>query len=134
MTKKGIWIYCLLLFGGLAIVWGVMLVQKNNENQALAFAEPLYSHALPTGAELVTKEAKKDDASVMTAALLLACDTDENTLLAFYSDVDYPPFQEGQRTALSVKPLDEGSLDALRQAGVYREGQGYWFVYLTSTS
>ena len=82
------------IFGGLSR--GFTLCAVSYTHLDVYKRQPLYSHALPAGAELVTKEAKKDDAGVMTAALLLACDTDENTLLAFYSDVDYPDVYKRQ--------------------------------------
>ncbi len=33
---------------------------------------------------------------------------------------------------LTAKPLDEASLSALQQAGVYEEDKIYWFVYIVS--
>ena len=65
-------------------------------------------------------------------ALLLRGATDEESLLAFYSDTDYPPAREGETVTLDVREADEASLDALRQAGLYEEGAEYWFVYVTS--
>lgn len=134
MSKKQIAIYLAIIFGSLAVLWGVMLVQKDAKNKAEAFGEPLFTHTLPAGSALVTKEAKKDDAGVMTAALLLAFSqpTDEAALAAFYGDTAYPPFAAGETAQLAVKPLDDASLDALRQADIYEEGKTYWFVYLTS--
>lgn len=134
MSKKQAAAYLAIIFGGLALLWGIMLVQKNQQDKAQAFGEPLFSHALPAGASLVTSEAKKDDAGVMTAALLLAFDAPaaKEDLLAFYGDTAYPPYHAGEATHLAVKPLDDASLDALRQAGLYAEGKTYWFVYLTS--
>lgn len=134
LTKKQIAIYLAIVFGSLAVLWGVMLVQKDAKNKAEAFGEPLFAHALPAGASLVTKEAKKDDAGVMTAALLLAFDepTDEAALASFYGGTQYPPFAAGETVQLAVKPLDEASLDALRQAELYEADKTYWFVYLTS--
>ena len=134
MSKKQIAVYLAIVFGSLAVLWGVMLVQKDAQNKADAFGEPLFTHALPAGASLVTKEAKKDDAGVMTAALLLAfsAPTDEAALAAFYGDTQYPPFAPGETARLAVKPLDDASLDALRQAALYEADKTYWFVYLTS--
>ena len=50
----------------------------------------------------------------------------------FYSDVEYPPAEEGQGVTLAAKELDSASISALQQAGLYEEGKHYWFVYLVS--
>lgn len=121
----------LILFAVLAVVWGVMLAKAAENKKADAFAQPLYDHALPDGAALVQKDSARSD-GVTTAALLLRTDATAEALRAFYSDAVYPPAAEGETVELAVKPLDESSLQALRQAGLYQEGASYWFVCLTS--
>lgn len=121
-----------VLFAVLALVWGWMLLEKSREDQAEAFAAPLWEHPLPAGMSLVVQDADQADGAVI-GALLLRGETDEASLLEFYSDRDYPPAREGDQVELAIYPANESSLDALRQASLYEEGASYWFVYLTST-
>lgn len=133
--KRGL-IYLGIIFASLAIIWVAFLLPAMGDKKvADAFAEPLFTHALPEGAEQVQQEAdrSKTDGGKMTAAyLLLSADTTEDELYTFYNDVDYPPAQEGDTVTLHVQPLDDASLDALEQSGLDVEGKSYWFVYLVS--
>lgn len=121
-----------ILFVVLALIWGWMFWEKAQRDQADAFARPLQEHPLPVGMSLVVADADKGDDGSTIGALLLRGATDEESLLAFYSDTDYPPAREGETVTLDVREADEASLDALRQAGLYEEGAEYWFVYVTS--
>ena len=133
--KRGL-IYLGIIFASLAIIWVAFLLPAMGDKKvADAFAEPLFTHALPEGAEQVQQEAdrSKTDGGKMTAAyLLLSADTTEDELYTFYNDVDYPPAQEGDTVTLHVQPLDDASLNALEQGGLDVEGKSYWFVYLVS--
>lgn len=133
--KRGL-IYLGIIFASLAIIWVAFLLPAMGDKKvADAFAEPLFTHALPEGAEQVQQEAdrSKTDGGKMTAAyLLLSADATEDELYTFYNDVDYPPAQEGDTVTLHVQPLDDASLDALEQGGLDVEGKSYWFVYLVS--
>ena len=46
--------------------------------------------------------------------------------------MDASPAEEGYSVELSVKPLDEDSIEAMKQAKLYEEGKSYYFVYLYS--
>ena len=133
--KRGL-IYLGIIFVSLAVIWVVLLLPAMSDKKtADAFAEPLFTHALPEGAEQVQQEANrtKIDGGKMTAAYLLLCaDIDEDALFTFYNDIEYPPAQEGDTVTLHVQPLDASSLDALEQSGLDVEGKSYWFVYLLS--
>lgn len=133
--KRGL-IYLGIIFASLAIIWVAFLLPAMGDKKvADTFAEPLFTHALPEGAEQVQQEAdrSKTDGGKMTAAyLLLSADTTEDELYTFYNDVDYPPAQEGDTVTLHVQPLDDASLNALEQGGLDVEGKSYWFVYLVS--
>ncbi len=133
--KRGL-IYLGIIFASLAIIWVAFLLPAMGDKKvADTFAEPLFTHALPEGAEQVQQEAdrSKTDGGKMTAAyLLLSADATEDELYTFYNDVDYPPAQEGDTVTLHVQPLDDASLDALEQGGLDVEGKSYWFVYLVS--
>lgn len=133
--KRGL-IYLGIIFASLAIIWVAFLLPAMGDKKvADAFAEPLFTHALPEGAEQVQQEAdrSKTDGGKMTAAyLLLSADATEDELYTFYNDVDYPPAQEGDTVTLHVQPLDDASLNALEQGGLDVEGKSYWFVYLVS--
>ncbi len=133
ISKKQIVVSLLGLAALIAVIAGVMIAQRRQEADALAFGEPLFTHALPQGAETVQQEARRDDAGVMTAAILLRWDggTAED-LLAFYGDTDYPPFAPGEATRLQARALDEASIETLKRADLYTEGADYWFIWLTS--
>ena len=77
---------------------------------------------------------KQDSAYVTTATQILAFPKapQKTELEAVYRDTEYPPAEEGQAVTLTAKPLDEASLSALQQAGVYEEDKIYWFVYIVS--
>ena len=114
-------------------VMAAMLVPKRlQERAANQFGEPLFSHALPEGAKLIQQDAAKDKEGGTTAALLLQTDLSEDALLAFYSNMEFAPAEEGQTVTLQVKALDESSIQALKQAKLYEEGAQYMFVYLYS--
>ena len=116
----------------IAVLAAMAIPKRMEQKQADAFGEPLFSHALPEGAVLVQQDAAKDDEGGTTAALLIQSELDQQTLLTFYSDIPYPPAEEGQTAALSVKALDGDSISALKQAKLYEEGKTYWFIYLYS--
>lgn len=116
----------------LAVLAVFLLPQRLEDRAAEKFSEPLFSHALPEGAELIQQDAAKDDEGGTTAALLLKTDLSNEALHAFYNDVVYPPAEEGQTVELQVKALDEDSLAALKQAELYEDGASYHFVYLYS--
>ncbi len=116
----------------LVIMAAFLIPKRLQERVAEQFGEPLFSHALPEGAKLIQQDAAKDDEGGTTAALLLQTDLTEEALLEFYSDMTYAPAKEGQSVTLKVKPLDENSIQALKQAKLYEEGAQYQFVYLYS--
>lgn len=116
----------------LALV-AVILVPKYLESKAAdAFAEPLFSHALPAETKVIEQDAAKTDDGGMMAAMLLQTDLSSEELEAFYADVEAQPAREGDMVTLSAKALDESSLEALQQAKLYEEGAQYQFVYLYS--
>ena len=117
----------------LLVLVAAFLLPKYLENKALdAFGEPLFSYALPEDTTLVQQDAAKDDAGGWTAALLLESSLTEKELSQYYAAVDAPPAEEGYSVELSVKPLDEDSIEAMKQAKLYEEGKSYYFVYLYS--
>ena len=106
------------------------------DRRAERFAEPFYNHLLPEGARLLqTSAAENDENGVTTtsATILLQSEWDQAALFDFYNDTTYPPARENNQVTLSVLPLDENSLQAVQQAGLYEEeGGSYWFIYLYS--
>jgi len=116
----------------IAVLAVFLLPGKLEERKANQFGEPLFSHTLPEGAELIQQDAgKTDDGSVM-AAMILKTKMSSEELEAFYGDISYTPAEEGQAVTLNASPLDESSLAALKQAKLYEEGAVYQFVFLTS--
>ena len=116
----------------IAVMAAFLVPKRLQEQAANQFGEPLFSHALPDGAKLIQQDAAKDKEGGTTAALLLQTDLTKEELLDFYGDMTFAPAKEGQTVALQVKTLDEGSMQALRQAKLYEEGAQYRFVYLYS--
>lgn len=123
------------VFLSLAVIWAIMLPKGLSNRKAEAFAQPFFSHAAPQGAEVLQQTAtrqKEDGAYVTMATQILEFSQapQQAQLEEFYSDVEYPPAEEGQGVTLAAKELDSASISALQQAGLYEEGKHYWFVYL----
>lgn len=109
-----------------------LIPQKLQERAANAFGAPLFEHVLPADSTLIQQDAAKDDEGGTTAALLLQTELTSQELENFYSDINYPPAEEGQTVTLRAKALDDSSLAALKQAKLYTDGASYQFVYLYS--
>lgn len=125
------------VFLSLAVIWAIMLPKGLSNRKAEAFAQPFFSHAAPQGAEVlqqISTRQKEDGAYVTMATQILEFSQapQQAQLEEFYSDVEYPPAEEGQGVTLAAKELDSASISALQQAGLYEEGKHYWFVYLVS--
>ncbi len=123
----------LLVFG--AVLLGVfVLPQRIEEYQCNQFAKPLFYHLIPEDSYAVQTSALRDEEGGTTAAIILgvASEMTAEELNAFYSDTEYVPANEGETVSLSVTALDESSISALQQAGMYREGDQYYFIYLYS--
>lgn len=103
-----------------------------NQGIAKSYAEPLFSHALPEGAKVVSTDAVKDDDGGITAAILMQTDLSVEELKTFYSDLHLEPAEPEHTVLLEVKPLSEDDLDVLKQAKLYEEGCSYQFVYVYS--
>ena len=129
MDKKRYYTFLIL---GLLIVAALVLPKRIEQRKVDAFAKALNAHAIPDGVTLIQRSAAKDDAGGCTAALIVATDLTQEELEQAYGDMDYPPFRAGQTVTLKAKPLDADSLAALEQAGLKKEGETYWFVYLYS--
>ena len=132
MTMSGKARYWLSLGLTFLVLLAVLLPGRLKQIACDKFAKPLYSHSLPEGARLVEKSAVKGKEGDFTATLILAADLSEEELKAFFSDTEYPPASKGQTVTLNVKPLDDSSIEALSQAGLRRDGETYWFVYIYS--
>ena len=127
--RKRYWIAILLI----TALFAAAAIPKRLEQKVCSrFAEPLYAHSLPEGAELVQQSSAKGKSNDFTAALILATDLTEQELIQWFGDTDYPPAKEGQTVTLHANPLDETSLAALDKAGLRQEGKTYWFVYIYS--
>ena len=109
-----------------------MLPEKLETRAAEKFGEPLFSHALPDGAELVQTDAGKNEDGSIMAAIILKTDLTSDALEAFYGNTEYPPAEEGQTVTLSCQPLNEDSITALKQAKLYEDGASYQFVFISS--
>ena len=125
------------------IKWGPLLVllvflmtifvpRWMNERSAMKFGEPLFSHALPQDATVVSQDAAGDSNGGVTAAILLQTNLSSEELAAFYADVQCPPAKDGQIVTLEAKALNEDDLAVLKQAKLYEEGASYQFIYVYS--
>ena len=127
--KRRYWIAIILI----TVLFAAVAIPKRlDEKVCSRFAEPLYSHSLPEGAELVQQSSAKGKSNDFTAALILSTDLTEQELLNWFGDTEYPPAKKGQTVTLHAKTLDESSLSALDKAGLRQEGKTYWFVYIYS--
>lgn len=127
--KKRYWIAIILI----TVLFAAVAIPKRLDQKVCTrFAEPLYSHSLPVGAELVQQSSAKGKSNDFTAALILSTDLTEQELLDWFGDTEYPPAKEGQTVTLHAKLLDETSLAALEKANLRVEGNTYWFVYIYS--
>lgn len=124
--------YWLTLAISFLVLTAVFLPKRLEQMECNKFAEPLYSHALPEGSRLVQKSSVKSKDGSFTAALILASDMDAQALRDFFADGPYIPAKKDQAVTLEVKPLDEESLAALQKAGLQKEGETYYFVYIYS--
>ena len=129
MDKKRYYAFLLL---GLVILAALVLPNRIEQKKVDAFAKALNSHSTPEGARVVQRSAAKDKDGGCTAALILATDLSQQELEAYYGDTEYPPFRAGQTVTVKAKPLDESSLTALEKAGLSKDGESYWFVYIYS--
>lgn len=123
----------IMLAFGAVILCVFYLPQKIEERECERFAAPLFQHATPEGSYVVQTSSVRDDAGGTTAAIILGTSLTEEELLTAYSDVVYVPARDGETVELSVKPLDEGSISALKNAGRYREEDDYYFIYIYSS-
>ena len=124
----------LLLGVGVILLCVFYLPQKIEDYQCSQFAKPLFGHLLPKNSYAVQTSSVRDDNGGTTATIILgtADDLSEASLYTFYADGEYMPAREGERVKLSVKELDSGSISALKQAGMYRDGDEYYFIYIYS--
>lgn len=132
MDKKQRVRYWISLAIGLLVLTVLFLPKRLEQRECDLFAEPLYTHTLPEGSRLVQKSAVKSEDGSFTAALILASDMEAEELLDFFDDVTYPAAKEGQVVSLDVKPLDQESLEAMQKAGLKKEDETYYFVYIYS--
>lgn len=110
------------------------IANKKSERFAGAFAAPLFEHEMPEGARFISSSASEDQAArAVSATIILQSDWSKEQIEQLYQDRVYPPARENDEVTLSVIPLDDSSLNALQQAGLYQESGGsYWFIYLYS--
>lgn len=125
----------ILLVFGAALLCAWLLPKRIDEHHCKQFAAPLFEHLLPADSYAVQTSAVRDQSGGTTAAIILgvAADSDEQQLYEFYADGEYLPAQEGDSVELVVRELDENSIEALKKAKLYREGDEYYFIYLYSS-
>jgi len=115
----------------------VAIPDSIQNHKVKVFAEQLYNHEIPDDARVLQTahdSEKTDDGRVTYATVLLQTSLTEEELTAFYNDTSYTPARDGDTVTLTVYALDDSSLKAIQQAGLYQEDGGdYWFVYLYSS-
>lgn len=123
-----------LLVAFAAVLLGVFVIpQKVEEYRMNQFAKPLFGHLLPDASYTVQSSVGTDDNGGTTAAAIVGTQLTEEELYEFYADTEYAPAKEGEVVELSVKALDETSINVLKEAGRYREEDKYYFVYIYSS-
>ena len=129
---KNIWTTVLLVVIA-AVVLGVFVIPDRIEDYKLKqFARPFFEHVLPENSYSVQASVATDENGGTTAAAIIGTQLTEEELYAFYADTEYVPAKDGDTVALSVKALDEASINALKEAGRHREEDKYYFVYIYS--
>ena len=122
-----------LVCAALAVFAAVFLPGKLSDKRADDFAAPLFNHEMPEDARLIQATAAENDDGSTNATIIMQTEWTEEEILAHYSDTTYLPAAENDEVTLQVLPLDEGSIEAVKQADLYEEeGGDYWFVYLYS--
>ncbi len=122
-----------LVCAALAVFAAVFLPGKLADKRADDFAAPLFNHEMPDDARLIQASAAENEDGSTSATIIMQTEWSEDEILAHYSDTTYPPAAENDEVTLSVLPLDDSSIDAVKQADLYEEEGGeYWFVYLYS--
>ena len=122
-----------LVCAALAIFAAIYLPGHFSDKRANDFADPLFNHEMPFDARLIQATATENDDGSTSATIIMQTEWDEQEILDHYNDITYPPAAENDQVTLSVLPLDDSSIEAVKQAGLYEEDGGeYWFVYLYS--
>ena len=131
MMKEKImkWIPLLVL---LVFLLTIFVPRWMNTRIAMRFGEPLFTHPLPEGAEIVSQDGAVDDEGGVTAAILMKSDWNPEQLLIHYADLVCQPAKKGQNVTMEAKALTEADLEVLKQAKLYEEGASYQFVYVYS--
>ena len=130
---KNIW-STVLLVAFAAVLLGVFVIPDKIEQYKLnQFAQPFFEHALPENSYSVQASVATDENGGITAAAIIGTQLTEEELYAFYADTEYVPAKDGDTVELSVKALDESSIEVLKEAGKYREEDKYYFVYIYSS-
>lgn len=122
-----------LVCAAVVILAALVLPGSESDKKAETFADPLFNHEMPADARLIQTSASQNDDGSTSATILLQSEWSEEEIYAFYNDTVYPPAAEKDAVTLSVLPLDDSSLEAVKKADLYEEeGGAYWFVYLYS--
>ena len=122
-----------LVFAAAVVFTAVFLPNKLSEKRANNFAAPLFNHEMPDDARLIQASAAENEDDSTSATIIMQTTWSEQEIFAHYEDTVYPPASEKDVVTLSVLPLDDTSIEAVKQAGLYEEdGGSYWFVYLYS--
>ena len=121
-------IFCI----GIALLCVFVLPGRLEQRDCDRFGKPLFEHALPAQTERITSSAVKDDDGGYTASLILNTALSAEELTDFYDDTEYPPAKKGQSVKLAASALDDVSLRALKQAGLWQKDGTYMFVYIYS--
>ena len=122
-----------LVCAALAIFAAIYLPGHFSDKRANEFADPLFNHEMPFDARLIQATATENDDGSTSATIIMQTEWDEQEIWDHYNDITYPPAAENDQVTLSVLPLDDSSIEAVKQAGLYEEDGGeYWFVYLYS--
>ncbi len=122
-----------LAFAALAVFAAIYLPDKLSDDRANDFAAPLFNHEMPDDARLIQATAAENDDGSTSATIIMQTQWSEQEILDHYNDTIYPPAAEIDEVTLSVLPLDDSSIEAVKQAELYEEDGGdYWFVYLYS--
>ncbi len=113
------------------VVIGALMVESwLPELVGRKYAKVLFEHELPAETVLIQKDVAMQKAGGVMVAMILETDLTSEELLVFYEDVLFPFQEKGNEVYLDAEALNEQSIAAVKEAGYYKEGRGYQFVYL----
>ena len=121
-----------LVCAALAVFAAVFLPGKLSDKRADDFAAPLFNHEMPDDARLIQASAAENEDGSTSATIIMQTEWTEEEILAHYSDTTYLPAAENDEVTLQVLPLDDSSIEAVKQADLITLNVGSNDIFTTT--